>query len=224
MWLTLFTAIISVWRKYYITVCHWASLPVWDQWHHTGSLKFDMVEVFTSLLQIRVPPTILSESSCDVFTSITLCRSMGKPTYSLYSEENHRVLHFVMSLKSQWSISVGASVPLYNLTMIFWSVFCAMLHTFFFTFSASLQHVTLPLLPPSSQSEWKSPSPVWVFVTPWTSPGQNTGVGSLSLPLKRLCKFLLHRENRSHPRNAGLTSWLQILKLTVCAPCLFLLK
>ena len=35
-------------------------------------------------------------------------------------------------------------------------------------------------------SEWKSLSHVWLFATPWTtqswnSPGQNTGVGSLSL-------------------------------------------
>ena len=30
------------------------------------------------------------------------------------------------------------------------------------------------------QSEWKSLSRVWMY-TPWNSPGQNTGVGSLSL-------------------------------------------
>ena len=29
--------------------------------------------------------------------------------------------------------------------------------------------------------EWKLFSHVWLFVTPWNSPGQNTGVGSLSL-------------------------------------------
>ena len=38
----------------------------------------------------------------------------------------------------------------------------------------------------SSQWKWKSLSRVWLFVThglysPWNSPGQNTGVGSLSL-------------------------------------------
>ena len=143
------------------------------------------------------------------------------PILSTVSEENHRALHFVMSLNLQWSISVGASVPLYNLTVIFWSVFCAILHTFFYFLC--FPPASNPL-PPSSQSKWKSLSHVCLFVTPWTSPGQNSGVGSLSLPLKRLLKFLLHRENRSHPRNAGLTSWLQIFKLTVCAPCLFLLK
>ena len=41
------------------------------------------------------------------------------PILSTVSEENHRALHFVMSLNLQWSISVGASVPLYNLTVIF---------------------------------------------------------------------------------------------------------
>ena len=29
--------------------------------------------------------------------------------------------------------------------------------------------------------KWKLVSPVWLFVTPWDSPSQNTGVGSLSL-------------------------------------------
>ena len=29
--------------------------------------------------------------------------------------------------------------------------------------------------------KWKSLSPVWLFATPWNSPGQNTGVGRLSL-------------------------------------------
>ena len=30
--------------------------------------------------------------------------------------------------------------------------------------------------------KWKSLSHVWLFATPWNSPGQNTGVGSCSLP------------------------------------------
>ena len=29
--------------------------------------------------------------------------------------------------------------------------------------------------------KWKSLSRVWFFASPWNSPGQNTGVGSLSL-------------------------------------------
>ena len=45
--------------------------------------------------------------------------------------------------------------------------------------------------------KWKSPSCVSLFVTPWTSPGQNTGISSLSLlqgifPTQGLNPDLLH--------------------------------
>ena len=37
----------------------------------------------------------------------------------------------------------------------------------------------------SHEWKWKSLRCVWLFVTPWNSPGQNTGVGSLS-PLQQI--------------------------------------
>ena len=43
---------------------------------------------------------------------------------------------------------------------------------------------------------WKLLSHVWLFVTPWNSPGQNTGVGSLSL-LQRI--FLTQGSNPGFP-------------------------
>ena len=173
MWLTLFTAIISVWWKYYITVCHWASVPKseinditlvawsltwWKYLHHCYKSGFFLP--YPLKAAVMYLPALHYAGQWE-----------NPPILSTVSEENHTALHFVMSLNSQWSISMGASVLLYNLIMVFWSVFRAMPHTFFFlfTFSASsLQHLTLPLLPPSSQSEWKSLSHVWLFVTPWT--------------------------------------------------------
>ena len=40
---------------------------------------------------------------------------------------------------------------------------------------------TWPIIFHWNISEWKSLSRVWLFATPWNSPGQNTAVGNLSL-------------------------------------------
>ena len=50
--------------------------------------------------------------------------------------------------------------------------------------------------------KWKSLSHLWLFVTPWNSPGQNTGVGSLSL---------LQGIFSDHGSNPGLPHCRQIL-------------
>ena len=66
--------------------------------------------------------------------------------------------------------------------------------------------------------KWKSLSHVWLFVTPWTSPGQNTGVGSLSLlqgglpnpgiepRSPTLWADCLPAESQGKPKNAGMGS------------------
>ena len=71
------------------------------------------------------------------------------------------------------------------------------------------------------QWKWKSPSRVWLFVTPesyspWDSPGQNAGVGSLSL-LQRIfptqeskpglphCRRILYQ--LSHQRSPRILEW-----------------
>ena len=72
--------------------------------------------------------------------------------------------------------------------------FCQICFTFFGTEIFESKLLTLRHVPSnhfrihlSNEVKWKSLSRVWFFVTPWTiyyswnSPGQNTGVGSLSL-------------------------------------------
>ena len=73
------------------------------------------------------------------------------------------------------------------------------------------------------EAKWKSLSRVWLFATPWTilyspwnSPGQNTGVGSLSL-LQRIfptqgsnpglphCRWILYQ--LSHKGSPGILPW-----------------
>ena len=54
-----------------------------------------------------------------------------------------------------------------------------------------------PFPNPVTFHKWKSLSCAWLFAIPWNSPGQNTGVGSLSLlqgifPNQRLNPGLLH--------------------------------
>ena len=53
--------------------------------------------------------------------------------------------------------------------------------------------------------KWESLSHVWLFVTPWNSPGQNIGVGSLSL----LWGIFLTRNQTqvSHIAGGFFTSW-----------------
>ena len=76
-----------------------------------------------------------------------------------------------------------------------------------------------------SEVKWKSLSHVWLFATPWTiqswnSPGQNTGVGSLSLlhgifPTQGLNPGLLHYKRTlcqlSHQERPRIFEWVAYL-------------
>ena len=64
--------------------------------------------------------------------------------------------------------------------------------------------------------KWETLSRVWLFVTPWSSPGQNTGVSSLSLlqgifPTQELNSGLLHCRRilyrLSHKGRLFVTPW-----------------
>ena len=60
-----------------------------------------------------------------------------------------------------------------------------------------------------SERKWRSLSRVWLFVTPWTpwnSPGQNTGVGSLSL-LQGMFPTQGSNPQVSHTAGRFFTSW-----------------
>ena len=62
-----------------------------------------------------------------------------------------------------------------------------------------------------SESEWKSLSHVWLFVThglysPWNFPGQNIGVGSLSL-LQKIFPTQGSNPGLPHYRREAITSW-----------------
>ena len=62
--------------------------------------------------------------------------------------------------------------------------------------------------------KWKSLSHVWFFVIPWNSPGQNTGVGSLSLlqgsnPGLLHCRWILYQ--LSHKGSPRTLEWVACL-------------
>ena len=84
----------------------------------------------------------------------------------------------------------------------------------------SLNHKLLRPFPASTPDSctsrwwwrWKSPSRVWLFATPWNSPGQNTGVGRLSLlpgdlpnPGLLNCRWILYQ--MSHNGSPRILEW-----------------
>ena len=76
--------------------------------------------------------------------------------------------------------------------------------------------ITWILSPMFWKWKWKSLHPTWLFPTPWNSPGQNTGVGSLSLlqgifptqgsnPGLPHCRWILYQ--LSHKRSPRIPKW-----------------